>query len=222
VLRSRMRAERMGQSSLITHVWSTEGTDEEISGDEGGEGMSTDRPHNNAVRVTLPAVALFSVILVLVAIASGILGHALNQNTPSLPIPTALHPTPTPHLVLRSPDVLGAWVSPQLAWAGPSQGPPTISLTSTGAFAIEVSCIPDIGGDSEQAIHPSVSFQVFDGNGHQIDNVHQSCGGAGSQTVHTFVVPENVPAGSYQVTISDSPAQASMLILAAQLVPQLS
>lgn len=152
-------------------------------------------------------------LLLIAAVAASVAACAPSAGTPSVPPATAtpLMPTPTPNLVLQAPHVIGAWLSP--VQNGPCEGIcQTLSFTAPGPFDIVVTCD---GYQQFSGSYPTVDYQLFDANGHQADAFHRQCGDPNVDKIMSFVVPEQQPAGTYQLIMHDWPWQCSITILAA-------
>lgn len=133
------------------------------------------------------------------------------SNPAPTPTPTIPQPTATPNIALSAPHVVAAWLSP--FQSGPCEGVcSTVNFTTTGPFVMLVSCD---GYQQFSGSLPTVDFQLFDANGHQVDAFHRTCGDPNKDVVTNFVVPESLPAGTYQLVINIFPWQCSVTVIEA-------
>ncbi len=158
------------------------------------------------------AVAIIAAFVLLVAVFLGGRISAINATSAAVHItptasPTKIVPTATPDLTLREPHVLATYM---LVTNVSCDSCNTITFTSNGPFDMVASCNPfQVFAGS----NPSLSIQLFNSNGHLIDTIEHTCGDPNQDVATTIIVPEQLPAGSYQLQASSDAASLTVLIL---------
>lgn len=143
-------------------------------------------------------------ILIIVAFLLG-RGSATANTAAPLSRATPVVATPTPTLADRTPKVIAAWSSVSLPCESCSQ----FTFTANGPFYIVTACNPfQLFAGS----NPSLEYQIFNSIGHLLDTISKTCGNPNNDTVATNVVPEELPAGQYQIQVIN-PASSTILIL---------
>jgi hypothetical protein len=182
--------------------------------------MTPPRDDRTHLPLLLGAAALIAVVLVVVTWSVARLTP--NGGSSAAATATPLVPTPTPRLVVGTPQVLAAWVQPDPSAPCDDCFGPQLTFTTAGPFDVVMVCNEEGVRDAENST--IFSYTLVDPNGSVVHQVEENCGPSPTPDLQTrtFVTPEARPAGTYTLhgQFFDGPqAKASLIVLAATLVP---
>jgi hypothetical protein len=149
------------------------------------------------MRITWPVVVLVVMVL-LIVVAVGV-DIQLAASTSARNHSPTIRATATPRLVASTPHILATYVTGFDVFDHPPNNAFQFSVTTNGPFDILAACNPyGIAVDHM----PPIGFTIFDPNGHQVDQVQRAvCGNDATVWAgYSFVVPEALPPGTYQIT----------------------